>query len=152
MVWLCRRVWLRNTLKRYVISDCKRKKLAQLIWVKQKVWSFDSISKVFLLSFLGFGFTFHHLLGNQIDIENSRERERERPVRRWHRRCEAWGGGGGWEGRIAKPCNRLRTLLASLLLLPQLPLLRWWGRGFFFPFCFGRERKIRMLSLIFILM
>ena len=63
-----------------MISDCKRKKLAQLIWVKQKVWSFDSISKVFLLSFLGFGFTFHHFLGNQIDIENSRERERERDL------------------------------------------------------------------------
>ena len=63
-----------------MISDCKRKKLAQLIWVKKKVWSFDSISKVFLLSFLGFGFTFHHFLGNQIDIENSRERERERDL------------------------------------------------------------------------
>ena len=58
-----------------MISDCKRKKLAQLIWVKQKVWSFDSISKVFLLSFLGFGFTFHRFLGNQIDIENSREKD-----------------------------------------------------------------------------
>ena len=55
--------------------DCKGKKLAQLIWVKQKVWSFDSVSKVFLLSFLGFGFTFHCFLGNQTDIENSRERD-----------------------------------------------------------------------------
>ena len=55
--------------------DCKEKKLAQLIWVKQKVWSFDSVSKVFLLSFLGFGFTSHCFLGNQTDIENSRERD-----------------------------------------------------------------------------
>ena len=55
--------------------DCKGKKLAQLIWVKQKVWSFDLVSKVFLLSFLGFGFTFHRFLGNQTDIENSREKD-----------------------------------------------------------------------------
>ena len=93
-----------------------------ITWVKQKVWSFDSISTVFLLSFLGFGFTFHRFLGNQTEIENSRERER--PVGRWHRRCEAWGGGGGEEGRIGEPRNRLRTLLAPPLLLPQLPLLR----------------------------
>ena len=32
---------------------------------------------VFLLSFLGFGFTFHRFLGNQTNIENSRERERD---------------------------------------------------------------------------
>ena len=55
--------------------DCKGKKLAQLIWVKQKVWSFDSVLKVFILSFLGFGFTFHRFLGNQKDIEISRERD-----------------------------------------------------------------------------
>ena len=48
-----------------------------ITWVKQKVWSFDSISTVFLLSFLGFGFTFHRFLGNQTEIENSRERERD---------------------------------------------------------------------------
>ena len=68
-----------------MISDCKWKKLAQLFWVKQEVWSFDSVSKVFLLPFLGFGFTFHRFLGNQTDIENSRERERERerPIRRY---------------------------------------------------------------------
>ena len=65
-----------------MISDCKGKKLAQLISVKQNVWSFDLVSKVFLLSFLGFGLTLHHFLGNQIDIENSRERERERPIGR----------------------------------------------------------------------
>ena len=41
------------------------------------MWSFDSISTVFLLSFLGFGFTFHRFLGNQTEIENSRERERD---------------------------------------------------------------------------
>ena len=94
-----------------MISDCKWKKLAQLFWVKQKVWSFDSVSKVFLLPFLGFGFTFHRFLGNQTDIENSRERERERPIRRYI--------GGG----IEEPHNGLHTLLAPLLLLPQLPLL-----------------------------
>ena len=93
-----------------MISDWKWKKLAQLFWVKQKVWSFDSVSKVFLLPFLGFGFTFHCFLGNQTDIENSRERER--PVRRYI--------GGG----IGEPHNRFHTLLAPLLLLPQLPLLR----------------------------
>ena len=130
-----------------------------ITWVKQKVWSFDSISTVFLLSFLGFGFTFHRFLGNQTEIENSRERER--PVGRWHRRCEAWGGGGGEEGRIGEPRNRLRTLLAPPLLLPQLPLLRRCclplfsererERDVFFPLCFGRERIIRTLSLLFIL-
>ena len=61
-----------------MISDCKWKKLAQFFWVKQEVSSFDSVSKVFLLPFLGFGFTFHRFLGNQTNIENSRERERER--------------------------------------------------------------------------
>ena len=70
-----------------MISDCKWKKLAQLFWVKQEVWSFDSVSKVFLLPFLGFGFTFHRFLGKQTDIENSRERERERererPIKRY---------------------------------------------------------------------
>ena len=39
------------------------------------MWSFDSVSKVFLLSFLGSGFTFHRFLGNQTKIENSRERD-----------------------------------------------------------------------------
>ena len=141
-----------------MISDCKGKKLAQLIWVKQKVWSFDSVSKVFLLSFLGFGFTFHHFLGNQTNIENIRLRER--PVRRWRWQCEAWGRGGGGEGRIGEPSNRLCTLLALLLPLPQLPLLQWCclplfskrEGEIFFSFCFGRERKIRMLSILFILM
>ena len=137
-------------IKEYVISDCKGKKLAQLISVKQNVWSFDLVSKVFLLSFLGFGLTFHHFLGNQIDIENSRERERERPIGRWRRRCEAWGRGGGGEGRIGEPSNRLRILLAPLLLLPQLPLLRqcclplFSDRGrdfFFFLFVLGEREK-----------
>ena len=137
-MWLCRRVWLRNTLKRYVISDCKRKKLAQLIWVKQKVWSFDLISKVFLLSFLGFGFTFHHFLGNQIDIENSRERDLlggDISGARLEEEVEV--GRVGLENHEIVSAHYLHHFYFCLNFL----FFDDEGEVFFFPFCFGREKN-----------
>ena len=144
-----------------MISDCKGKKLAQLILVKQNVWSFDLVSKVFLLSFLGFGLTFHHFLGNQIDIENSRERERERDL--------LGGDAGGVRLEEEVEVGRVgleNQAIVSVHYLHHFYFCRNFlffdnaachcslteGEIFFFPFCFGRERKIRMLSLLFILM
>ena len=112
------------------------------------MWSFDSISKVFLLSFLGFGFTFHCFLGNQTDIENSRERD-------------LLGGDIG-DARLEKEVEVGRVGFENHAIVSVHCLHRFYfyhnflffdNEGeFFFPFCFGRERKIRMLSLLFILM
>ena len=116
------------------------------------MWSFDLVSKVFLLSFLGFGFTFHRFLGNQTDIENSRERERD-----------LLGGHIGG-ARIEEEVEVGRVGLENHVIVSVhclhhfyfcLNFLFFDNEGeifFFFPFCFGRERKIRMLSLLFILM
>ena len=115
------------------------------------MWSFDLVSKVFLLSFLGFGFTFHRFLGNQTDIENSRERERD-----------LLGGHIGG-ARIEEEVEVGRVGLENHVIVSVHCLHHFYfclnflffdneGEIFFFPFCFGRERKIRMLSLLFILM
>ena len=130
-----------------------------ITWVKQKVWSFDSISTVFLLSFLGFGFTFHRFLGNQTEIENSRERERD-----------LLGGDIGG-ARLEEEVEVRRVglenhAIVSVHCLHRLYFCRNFlffddaachcsqterERDVFFPLCFGRERTIRTLSLLFIL-
>ena len=122
-----------------MISDWKWKKLAQLFWVKQKVWSFDSVSKVFLLPFLGFGFTFHCFLGNQTDIENSRERERD-----------LLGGTSvvGLENHTIVSIHCLHHFYFCLNFL----FFDDEGEIFFFSFFFWEREKIRMFSLLFILM
>ena len=139
--------------------DCKGKKLAQLIWVKQKVWSFDSVSKVFLLSFLGFGFTFHCFLGNQTDIENSRERDLmggDIGGARLEKEVEV--GRVGFENHaiVSVHCLDRFYFCRNFLFFDDATyhcsLRERESFFFFFPFCFGRKRKIRMLSLLFILM
>ena len=108
----------------------QREEISTTYSVKQKVWPFDSVLKVFLLSFLGFGFTFHRFLGNQTDIENSRERD---------------------HAIISVHCLHCFYFCRNFLFFNNAAChcsLRERER-FFFSFLFWeRERKIRMLSVL----
>ena len=116
------------------------------------MWTFDSVSKVFLLPFLGFGFNFHCFLGNQTDIENSRERERKRPIRRYidgvRLKEEVKVGRVGLENHTIVSIHCLHRFYFYLNFL----FFDDEGEIFFFSFFFWEREKIRMFSLLFILM